>query len=202
MPDPTEQTTHTYDQHAATYAALNASADPILPLLDRFCAQLPTGAPQGGVVLDVGCGHGRDAALFAARGYRVLGLDRSIGQLTVAREQAPGAGFLLGDMRRLPCRSDAVDGLWACASLPHLPRDQAPLALAEFRRVLKPGGLLYLGVKAGDGERWVASEHFDGAARFFTFYGAADIEAQAGDAGFNVVERFESEGWINLFARA
>lgn len=202
MPDPTEQTTHTYDQHAATYAAINASADPILHLLDRFCAMLEASHREGGLVLDVGCGHGRDSALLAARGYGVCGLDRSMGQLAVARQQAPAATFLLGDMRHLPCQTHSVDGLWVCAALLHLPRAEAPQALGEFRRILKPGGLLYLGVKSGTGERWVASKQYDGAARYFTFYGGADIEAQAGDAGFTVIERYEDQGWINLFARA
>ena len=97
MSDPFEETIQTYDAYAAAYAEINASHKPVAYLYDIF---VEYGA--AGRVLDVGCGHGRDTGHFARRGFRATGVDRSQGLLHIARQNAPGARFCQGDMRRLP----------------------------------------------------------------------------------------------------
>ena len=199
----TQITSATYDQIAADYAARSPGAafETLADRRERFAALLAPGAR----VLDVGCGPGWEAARLRALGLRACGLDRSRGMLAEAR--AWGVPLLLGDMRALPLPDGMLDGLWVCASFLHIPRRDGPAVLREFRRALRPGGALYIGVKEGDGERWV--EHSAGRQRFFAFYHPAELDALLAAHGFSVVDSWLSadslgrpERWINCLATA
>jgi ubiquinone/menaquinone biosynthesis C-methylase UbiE len=192
-PDPTQET---YD----TYAALIADRfwETKLPLAwDAFCARLPKGA----IVADLGCGAGRDTRQFTGRGFWTAGLDYSFGMLVQASQRAP-APYTQGDLRSLPFADAVLDAAWVNASLLHIPRAQAPGVLAEVRRALKPGGVLYLSLKEGEGEKWERRE----GDRFFTFFRVEEIHALLADAGFGLLEEWidhtSKVTWINLLARA
>jgi ubiquinone/menaquinone biosynthesis C-methylase UbiE len=181
----TQVTSATYDQIAASYATHSAGADPatLAATRVRFAAYLVAGAR----VLDVGCGPGWDAEQLRQLGLRASGLDRSRAMLNQSRRRA--IPVLLGDMRALPVPDDALDGLWVCASFLHIPKHDAPAVLGEFRRALRPGGVMYIGVKQGQGERWVT--HSLGGQRFFAFYSGGELDALLNEHGFNLID-----GWI------
>src|SRR5262245_715403 len=125
----TRTTSATYDQIAADYASQAWRADALAEARRRFVAPLA----QGARVLDVGCGPAHDTARLRELGLRAVGFDRSRGMLAQARNPHPparspaaaGEGesgvlpLLLGDMRQMPVRSGALDGLWVCASFLH-----------------------------------------------------------------------------------
>ena len=157
--DPIEYTRQTYNLTAGLFVARAAGGD-----LSRHFNQFAAMAPRGGRVLDIGCGPGRHSMELARRGYRVSGLDLSEGMLAEAR-RAGMSSLGLADMRRLPVANASVDGLWICASFLHVPHAEADTTLAEFRRVLRAGGVLYLGVKAGQGEQ--VTHTLGGAATSF-----------------------------------
>ncbi|MFG2335043.1 class I SAM-dependent methyltransferase [Streptomyces yangpuensis] len=100
------------------------------------------GSPAGLRWLDIGCGTGALTAAVAAR-YRpdvVLGLDRSAGFLRAARAAARGpARFAVADASALPLRDAAFDAVVSGLSLNFL---DAPRAMAEAARVVRPGGLV------------------------------------------------------------
>lgn len=200
MDDHTSQTIQTYDAFAEDYAQINGSVGPICALLETFLRHL-----DGERVLDVGCGPGRDAAYFAARSLHVTGVDLSARFLALARRQVPGARLARMDMRRLAFSDGVFDGLWACASLLHLPKRDVPAALAGFRRVVRPGGLVYVGVKAGEGEELIATPRYGGRARFFAYYTPAELEALVQGAGLALLETVvQPQGettWLNIFAQ-
>ncbi len=194
------KTTITYDRIAARYAGRATYP------LERELARFRQLVPAGGLALDVGSGPGQYTRVLKAQGLRVVGLDLSQGLLRQA--QAAGTGWLVcADMRRLPIADERADGCFVCASLLHLPRTQAPQTLSEFRRVLRPGGALYIGVKEGEEEKWVTDQ--EGYERFFAYYRLEEIDRLIQAAGFEVVDGWISppgEGqrhnWLNRFAVA
>jgi D-alanine-D-alanine ligase len=108
------------------------------------------GLPAGAAVLDCPCGQGRHAHLLAEAGFRVTGVDYSAPLLEVARARprVPGARAVQwqqGDMRSRPGRwtgrFDAVVNLFTSFGFFDAPQDDWRV-LAQFARVLKPGGVL------------------------------------------------------------
>jgi SAM-dependent methyltransferase len=143
----------TYDVVAADYAALFAAELDSKPfdraLLDRFAARLTGQGP----VWDVGCGPaGHITRYLADRGVEAVGVDASPGVITVARQRQPGLEFQVADMRALPAADGSLAGIVAFYSVIHLLRNQIPVALAEFRRALAPGGSLLIAMHGGSGE--------------------------------------------------
>jgi ubiquinone/menaquinone biosynthesis C-methylase UbiE len=103
-----------------------------------------------GPVLDVGCGTGIATSHLHDLGVRLAGVDLSPGMLAIAREQCPSVPFEVGSMLALDASAGAFGGVVSWYSTIHVPDDDLPTALAEFHRVLKPGGHLLLAFQVGD----------------------------------------------------
>ena len=91
-----------------------------------------------GKALDAACGTGRHTARLVELGHNVVGVDETGAMLSVARTRVPGADFRLGSLRALPLEDEEVDLAVCSLALTHL-ADLGP-ALAELRRVVRPGG--------------------------------------------------------------
>lgn len=103
------------------------------------------------LILDAGCGSGRDAKAFAEMGYRVEAFDAS-------SEMVARAARYSGLTVRQRSFSDIsetarYDGIWCCASLLHVPEDELPGVMQRLATALKPGGVWYVSFKYGAGER-------------------------------------------------
>ena len=139
---------------------------------------------RGGQVLDIGCGTGRDMLFFESQGITVTGLDLSAGMLAFARRQVHG-GLALMNMCRIGFQAASFDGAWSCASLLHVPKQDAPIALQEMRRVLRPGGMLLLTLQEGNSESWDAG-YVEGVERFFARYQASEMSRMLTGNGFSI----------------
>lgn len=127
-----------YRQWAPTYdEPRNSLFDFDEPVMHEIINAIPPGD-----ALDAACGTGRFAEHLADGGHRVIGLDSSPDMLDRARARVPSGTFILGDLRRLPLAGSSVDLAVSGLALSHLP-DLAPV-LAEFARVLRPGGHLVI----------------------------------------------------------
>ncbi|MCM2580072.1 class I SAM-dependent methyltransferase [Streptomyces meridianus] len=129
-----------------TYDGPNSAFDLDEPVVGEILDGLPTG-----VALDAACGTGRMTALLAERGHRTVGVDSSPDMLTRARERVSDGEFRRGDLRRLPVADEAMDLVVCSLALTHVP-DLGPV-MAEFARVLRPGGHL---VTSDIHPEWVA----------------------------------------------
>ena len=101
-------------------------------------------AGPGTRLLDVGCGPGTITAAAAARGAQATGVDLAEGMLAVGRERHPHVELLTGDAEQLPFGDASFDAVVGGFVLNHLPDPEA--AIAEFARVLAPGGRLAVAV--------------------------------------------------------
>ena len=105
-------------------------------------------------LLDFGCGPGRDLCTFKALGHAPVGLDGCPDFVEMAR-QASACEVWLQDFLALDLPAARFDGIYANASLFHVPRQELPRVLGELRAALKPGGVLFASNPRGDNaEGW------------------------------------------------
>ena len=100
--------------------------------------------PEDGAlrILDFGCGPGRDLLALLERGHRPVGLDGCEAFVRMARERA-GVEVLHQNFLSLDLPAESFDGVFANASLFHVPAQELPRVLAELRDCLRPGGVLF-----------------------------------------------------------
>jgi SAM-dependent methyltransferase len=132
-------TVFAYEQQSAGY---DAEAGGGLFADDEPVVAEYLGGREPGVALDAACGTGRFAEFLAKCGHRVIGVDSSPDMLAYARRRVPGGEFRVGDLNRLPLPDDSVDIIVCALALVHVPRLEP--VLAEFARVLRPGGDLVI----------------------------------------------------------
>ncbi len=135
-----------YDENAQAFFDDTISID-MLPLHERFLARVP----EGGHILDAGCGSGRDALAFRRLGYKVTAFDASPALAALA-EGLLGCAVPVLRFQDFDWQA-RFDGIWACASLLHVPMAELPEVLLRLTAALKPGGVLYASFKYGHGER-------------------------------------------------
>jgi SAM-dependent methyltransferase len=106
--------------------------------------------PDGGRILDAGCGSGRDTKYFLEHGYDVDAFDASPAMAHLASEYlGRGVRCMTFDDVDLV---DELDGVWACSSLLHVPARKMQVTVARLAAALKPQGILYASFKYGAGE--------------------------------------------------
>ena len=128
-----------YEENAAAWDRLRGRDLHERAWLERFAARLP----DGGSVLDLGCGMGEPIARWLIeRGFRVTGVDSSPSLIAMCRERFPAAAWHVADMRGLAL-AERYDGLIAWHSLFHLsPGDQEPIFARFAAHAAGPGAAL------------------------------------------------------------
>ena len=105
-------------------------------------------------ILDFGCGPGRDLKTFAELGHHPVGLEGSSRFAEMARSHS-GCNVLHQDFLKLALPAAAYDGIFANASLFHVPSQELPRVLGELHAALKPRGVLFTSNPHGDSsEGW------------------------------------------------
>ncbi len=161
--------------------------------------------PAGGRLLDLGCGGGKDAGDLDRRGYRVVGVDRTSALLSAGRCRYPSLPLIRADLRDLPFQARSFDGLWAAASLMHLPKPEARRIFADLCKLVRPGGFFAATVTYGVKSRLVTDGWVPG--RYFARWKKEELARALRGAGWkilelNVVTNRERKGrWVNVIAR-
>ena len=134
-------------------------------LLDELIERLPAHAK----VLDAGCGAGVPISQMLSERFHVTGVDFSEAQIQLARRNVPYATFLCEDMTELNFPDNTFDGITSYYAIIHIPREQHQALLANFHRMLKPGGLALLCLGA---EHLIddIDENFYGARMYWSHY--------------------------------
>jgi len=105
----------------------------------------------GSLILDAGCGSGRDSKAFLDMGYQVEAFDAS-SEMVKRASKYTGLDVkhtVFDDVTAI----DKYDAIWCCASLLHVPESKLPTTLAKLSTALKPNGIWYLSFKYGDTQR-------------------------------------------------
>ncbi|MEU6272872.1 class I SAM-dependent methyltransferase [Streptomyces populi] len=141
-----------YDAVASEYARLFRDELSQRPL-DRAMLGVfaeAVGAGGGGRVADLGCGPGHVTAHLAGSGLDVFGVDASSSMVELARRAFPDLRFEVGTMAVLDIADGTLDGALSRWSIIHTAPHELPALLAEFHRVLAPGGHLLVGFWGSD----------------------------------------------------
>lgn len=164
-----------YRQMMADYAGTDAAKA-------RFLAA----CPPPGRVLDLGCGPGAYALHFAEAGHWVDAWDAAQSVLDMVPDH-PRISPRLARFDALDT-VEGYDGIWAYFSLLHAPRAAVPGHLAAIARALKPGGVLFLGMKLGEGGAR------DAIGRHYEYYTIEALEDLLRAAGLAPGEHWEGAG--------
>lgn len=164
---------------------------------DKFIGRLP----HGGRVLDAGCGSGRDSKAFIQSGFSVVAFDASSELCKLASK------LLNQEVWQMKFQEmsfdEEFDGVWACASLLHVPSEEIDDVMNRIFKALQNGGVFYASFKYGEGltER---------VGRLFIDYNADTAKELFEHAGFEIIEcentddvrpGREGEKWVNVIAR-
>jgi ubiquinone/menaquinone biosynthesis C-methylase UbiE len=162
-----DQLRQTYNEIAKLFADEHATDTWDDDYLTDFAGRLP----QGAKVLDLGCGAGNDSNKLSKYGFDVTGMDLADSFIELAKKSFPLLKFNQGDMRNLPYDENTFDGVFAKASLLHISKADIPGVLDEISRVLKPGGILHVAVKGGEGEGEIMENDYGFEySRFFSYW--------------------------------
>lgn len=143
-----DKTLDYYNQNAETFVSNTVSVD-FKQTQDKFINRLET----GDYILDFGCGSGRDTKYFLEAGLRVDAIDGSEELCKIASEYT---GIEVKKMLFQELDRDGkYDGIWACSSILHLPKNDLKLVLRKINTALKKKGIVYTSFKYGEfeGER-------------------------------------------------
>ena len=147
------QTIAFYEQNSDSFFDSTVTVD-AQALYDQFLPLLPDEAH----ILDAGCGSGRDSLAFLKAGYQVTAFD---GSQSMAERASALTGLPVKHSLFLDFTSERqFDGIWACASLLHVPLQDLPLTFSHLSSLLKIDGLFYCSFKLGDGEETRGGRHF------------------------------------------
>ena len=133
-------------------------------------------------ILDLGCGPGRDLATFATLGHNPVGLDGAAPFVAMARAQ--GHEVLQQDFLALDLPAARFDGIFANASLFHVPTTALPRVLRELRAALRPNGVLFSSnPRGGDEEGW-------NNGRYGVYHSLAGWRRYMAAAGFLEIDHY------------
>lgn len=186
-----------YNKNAQTFSDGTVNVD-FKSTQEQFIRLLPEKA----TILDFGCGAGRDTKYFVDHGYIVEAVDGSEELCKIASKYT---GIQVRKMLFQELDEDnKYDGIWACASILHLPKTKLIAVLINMNRALKENGIIYTSFKYGDYEGERKGRYFtdfteDTFRKLLTDVPKIKIEKQwiTGDVR---PERGE-EQWLNLILR-
>lgn len=159
--------------------------------------------PEGGKILDLGCGSGRDSMNFIKLGYEVTAVDG-------AKELAKRASVLLGKevivstFEELELK-EKFHGIWACASLLHIKREDLKIVLNNLYNNLEDNGVFYMSFKYGE------KEYVDDKNRYFNCFTDESIISFINEnTKFNILDLYITEDklgrvnevkWLNVICK-
>jgi SAM-dependent methyltransferase len=171
-----------YDAIAERYLAGRRRDSEDVRLLGEFMQRLPAGAQ----VLDAGCGAGVPVSQMLSERFELIGVDFSEAQIGLARKHVPNANFICKDMTDLDFPDNTFDGICSYYAIIHIPREEHRSLIANFWRMLKPGGLALLCLGA---EPLVDDFHdeFLGTRMYWSHYDAETYLGMLKECGFSII---------------
>ncbi len=179
-----KQITKVYDEISTPYATkFNEPSDNI----DDFLKLIG----KGGKILDAGCGPGVDVAYVASKGFDIIGIDFSEKMLEIAKRGNPKIYFRKADIRKLNFKPNTFDGIIASFSIIHIPKKNINKTVDNFYKLLKPNGVIYIGIQEGKSQEIFLTEPLKPDEKIFlNIISAREIKEILTKAGFIILDEF------------
>ena len=139
-----------YEENAESFR-LGTEDHDVSQNINAFLNSFPKGKKLD--ILELGCGPGRDLSVFKSKGHNATGLDGCEKFCKMALEQS-GCNVLNQQFLKLDLKEKSYDGIFANASLFHVPRIELPRVLEELHIALRNNGILFSSNPRGDQEGW------------------------------------------------
>lgn len=194
-----DNTLNYYNKNANQFVQGTLSVD-FSDTQDRFLTKLT----KGSYILDFGCGSGRDTKYFIGKGYNV---DATDGSEELCRIASQHTGITVKQMLFSELNeNEKYDGIWACSSILHLPKDELKSVLQKMAAALKSDGIIYTSFKYGKFEGERNGRYFTDFTRetFTTFMKDKDMKALKIEECWltsDVRPGRGDEKWLNLILR-
>ena len=186
-----------YENNAESFSQGTLNVD-FSDVQDRFASLMPDGA----FVLDFGCGSGRDTKYFLGRGFKVDAIDGSENLCKIASENT---GIEVRNMLFSELDADEIyDGIWACSSILHLPKEELRDVFGRMIRALKIGGYIYTSFKYGEAEGLRKGRYFtDFTEKTFREFIREKPEMEVTDEWISADVRpgRSEEKWLNIILK-
>lgn len=193
--DTYQQTIKSYQEHAAALAAKFDSNPLRTAHIEETFQLLKKPNP---LVIEIGCGTGKDAQIILQHTDNYFGFDVSQGLLNVARVKCPSATFLVADVNSFVFPNN-VDIVFAFASLIHLNKEQLSSLFKKLLPAMNPSGIVRLSMKYDKKYRMTTDQDECGTR---TVYYYSDKELLALAQGFKAVKKeishFHNQDWLEL----
>lgn len=153
-------------------------------------------------ILDLGCGSGRDSKGFLQKGYKVTAVDGSKELCKIASKNI-GQDVICQLFNELDAVNE-FDGVWACASLLHLPTNELKQTLKRVEKALKKDGYFYASFKYGDFEGERDGRYFNDFTEvsFSTLLKEfPNLELQEVEVTTDVIPGRENVSWLNVIIK-
>ena len=168
------------------------------PSMEKHYKKFMSLIPKHASILDVGCGPGQATKRFADQGHDTTGIDLSKNMIEYARKKVPNAKFFVKDIEELKI-GKKYNAIWAAFILVHIPREKHAHIIEKFYQILKPNGILYLGMIEGQGEKLMQEPYNRKYKQWFVFVTKKEIELYL-ENKFEIIEYstndFDEEGDI------
>lgn len=176
----------TKDSYEATAEEFSSNVADLAPMesIQKFINFLPARAK----IIDIGCGSGRDANIFAENGLNVLGVDFSPNLINIAKNNAPSAQFQMMDIEAMTFSPSSFDGAWSGCALSHISKKRLPSVLLNIHSFLKSNGYFYLTVRKGKGEGLEKDLRYGDIEKFWSYFEEDELADYVRAAGFKIKE--------------
>lgn len=179
-------TQKSYDKHVDQYVQNTFHVIP--PPLPDFIKSL---APSA-LVVDLGCGPGRESRSFIAAGMRYLGIDNSSKTILKAQELNPEAQFMTQSFLEISFESESIDAFWAVSSLYHLTKLDFIIVLERLYGFLRRQGQMFIVMKEGSDEHFMADTRYpDDDKKFVTYYSMSELRNMYVKTGFFINQMYK-----------
>jgi len=187
-----DSTIQYYNKNAVAFVNRTVNID-MSEMYPKFTNLLPS----GGCILDAGCGSGRDSRYFLSQGFGVVAIDASE-EMVKCSSNLMGQDAVHMKFEDMSFKNE-FDGVWACASLLHVMKDDFGSTLQRLVDALKSSGVIYVSLKQSE-------SNVPAGGRHFSYYSADEVNGIISDQPvLELLDLWFDEnsecGWINFLAK-